>query len=167
MTQAKVAAILGGGAPGESTSPGVLGDPSYPYPVDIPKARADERLYYVGPEIGVVVCFMDDKLVAWCISPNRDPLLVKASRVKVGQTYEEARKIMGADESNHYGWNGRFVGRRLRYREGSVSPATGSRSVQIDLQKEHVVSIQQGKTYEIRIEPLPWEDDYDPNYETN
>lgn len=161
MSSREVTAILGGRGPGESTSDGILGEPWFPYPVDIPKAPADEREFFIGPDLGLVVCYLDDKLVAWSLSKNRAPLEDKIPRLKVGQTYDEVRKIMGPDQSNYPGWNGKFLGRRLIYGEGSSSPLTGSRAVLIDLQREVVVSI---KTGDFTIGPLPWADDWDPNF---
>ncbi len=157
--------MIGGEGPGEAvtgSSSSFLGEPKFPYPVDVPNTPADRREYFIGPELGLVLCYVDDRLVAWALSKNRSPIEDKIACLKVGQTYDEVREIMGPDQSNHPGWNGRFLGRRLMYHEGSSSPLTGSRGVLIDLQREVVVSIKTGK---FTIGPRPWEVDYDPKAE--
>lgn len=161
MSEEEVEAIMGGSGPGENTSHGVLGEPYFPFPVDIPTTPADSRTFYIGPKAGLVVCFLDDKLVDWSLSPNRAPLTAKIAKLRVGQTYDEIRKIMGPDQGNNYGWNGKFVGRRLIYQEGSYSPCTGYSDVVIDLQREVVVCINDGS---FAASPLPWTDDWDPDF---
>lgn len=110
MSEEEVTAIMGGRGPSDDTSDGTPDKRSDRFPIDIPDTPADEREFFVGPKVGLVVCYKEDKLVAWALSTNRAPLAAKSAKLRIGQTYAEVRKIMGPDQSNYPGWNGKFLG---------------------------------------------------------
>lgn len=161
MTEQEVETLLGGSGPGEGSTK-YLGKPYYPFPVSVPETPANERTYYVSPKHALVVCYLDDRLVAWNLDPNLNPLFTRSAKLRIGQSLQQVREIMGPYESNYPRWNGKFIERRLCYSEGSSSPYTGSRRVEIDLQKDIVVSIRQGKWREMSIRPYPWEPGWFP-----
>lgn len=155
-----VRAIMRGDGVGESSIGQDLGEPYYPFAVDVPKVRANARTFYVSEETIVVVCFRNDKLVAWNSAPNKNPLLNRAKRLVIGMPYGQVVEIMGKQQSDDYSWNGKWVGRRMIYSEGGSSFLTGARFVQIDFIKEKVVRIKVSPPEDMGWDPPTWDESW-------